>query len=44
LEEDVAAVHIRLTDEDLAAVDAAAPAGVAAGERYPAAGMARVNL
>jgi aryl-alcohol dehydrogenase-like predicted oxidoreductase len=44
LEEDMAAVHIRLTDEDLAAVDAAAPAGVAAGERYPAAGMARVNL
>jgi len=44
LEEDVAAVHIRLTEEDLAAVDAAAPAGVAAGERYPAAGMARVNL
>jgi aryl-alcohol dehydrogenase-like predicted oxidoreductase len=44
LEEDVATVHIRLTDEDLAAVDAAAPAGVAAGERYPAAGMARVNL
>jgi aryl-alcohol dehydrogenase-like predicted oxidoreductase len=44
LDEDVAAVHIRLTDEDLAAVDAAAPAGVAAGERYPAAGMARVNL
>jgi len=44
LEEDVAAVHARLTADDLAAIDAAAPAGVAAGERYPAAGMARVNL
>ncbi|HZM27804.1 MAG TPA: aldo/keto reductase [Gemmatimonadales bacterium] len=44
LEEDVAAVHVRLTADDLAAIDAAAPAGVAAGERYPAAGMARVNL
>jgi aryl-alcohol dehydrogenase-like predicted oxidoreductase len=44
LEEDVAAVHIRLTADDLAAIDAVAPAGVAAGEPYPAAGMARVNL
>jgi len=44
LEENAAAAQIRLTPDDLGAIDAAAPAGVAAGERYPAAGMARVNL
>jgi aryl-alcohol dehydrogenase-like predicted oxidoreductase len=44
LEENAAAAEIRLTSDDLGAIDAAAPAGVAAGERYPAAGMARVNL
>jgi hypothetical protein len=33
-----------MTADDLTAIDAAAPAGVAAGERYPAGGMARVNL
>jgi aryl-alcohol dehydrogenase-like predicted oxidoreductase len=44
LEENAAAAEIRLTPEDLGSIDAAAPAGVAAGERYPAAGMARVNL
>jgi len=44
LEENAAAAEIRLTPDDLGAIDAAAPAGVAAGERYPAAGMARVNL
>lgn len=44
LEENAGAAEIRLTPDDLAAIDAAAPAGVAAGERYPAAGMARVNL
>jgi aryl-alcohol dehydrogenase-like predicted oxidoreductase len=44
LEENAAAAHVTLTANDLAAIDAAAPAGVAAGERYPAGGMARVNL
>lgn len=44
LEENAAAAAIRLTNDDLAAIDAAAPAGVAVGERYPAAGMARVNI
>jgi aryl-alcohol dehydrogenase-like predicted oxidoreductase len=44
LEENAAAAEIKLTPDDLGAIDAAAPAGVAAGERYPAAGMARVNL
>jgi aryl-alcohol dehydrogenase-like predicted oxidoreductase len=44
LEENAAAAEITLSPDDLEAIDAAAPAGVAAGERYPAAGMARVNL
>jgi aryl-alcohol dehydrogenase-like predicted oxidoreductase len=43
LEENVAALEISLTPNDLARIDAAAPAGAAAGERYPAAGMAAVN-
>jgi aryl-alcohol dehydrogenase-like predicted oxidoreductase len=44
LEENVAAVDVTLTDEDLAALDEAAPVGVAAGDRYPEAGMRQVNL
>jgi aryl-alcohol dehydrogenase-like predicted oxidoreductase len=43
LEENAAAAEISLSPDDLAAIDAAAPAGVAAGERYPAASMATVN-
>ncbi len=35
LEENAAASEIELTSDDLARIDAAAPAGVAAGERYP---------
>lgn len=35
LEENVAACDLRLTEEDLARLDAIAPAGVAAGGRYP---------
>src|SRR5436189_2049911 len=35
LEENAAAVDIELSADDLARIDAAAPAGVAAGERYP---------
>jgi aryl-alcohol dehydrogenase-like predicted oxidoreductase len=38
LEDNVAALELELTPEDLAAIAAAAPAG-AAGERYPAAAM-----
>jgi aryl-alcohol dehydrogenase-like predicted oxidoreductase len=34
LEENVAAVNIALTPEELARLDAAFPAGAAAGERY----------
>ena len=39
LEENVAATDITLSDDDLAAIDRVAPAGVAAGERYAPAGM-----
>ena len=35
LEQNVAATDIELTADDLAQIDAIAPAGVAAGERYP---------
>jgi len=35
LEENVAATQIELTDEDLRALDEAAPVGAAAGDRYP---------
>ncbi len=43
LEENAAAVEITLTPDDLARIDAFAPRGVAAGERYPAAMMGSVN-
>jgi aryl-alcohol dehydrogenase-like predicted oxidoreductase len=44
LEEDIEAVNIRLSAEELARIEKAAPKGVAAGERYPDEGMRRVNL
>ena len=44
LEENLKAMDIALTAEDLAALDAAFPPGAAAGDRYPPDGMARVNL
>jgi aryl-alcohol dehydrogenase-like predicted oxidoreductase len=44
LEENVTAATIRLSAEELAALDDVAPVGVAAGDRYPAEGMKRVNL
>jgi aryl-alcohol dehydrogenase-like predicted oxidoreductase len=43
LQENVAAVDIALSDEDLAAIDQVAPAGVAAGERYAPGGMQAVH-
>ncbi len=43
LEENAAAVNIRLTPQDLARIDQAIPAGAAAGLRYPEGGMKRVN-
>ncbi len=42
LEENVAAAEVELSEEDLRRIDAAAPAGAAAGERY--ADMSPVNL
>ncbi len=36
LDENLGALEVRLTSEDLAAIDAIAPRGVAAGDRYPA--------
>ncbi|WP_248961517.1 aldo/keto reductase [Sphaerisporangium perillae] len=43
LEANAAAVEITLTSGDLAAIDAVAPRGVAAGDRYPAAAMNAVH-
>ncbi|AFD09409.1 aldo/keto reductase [Solitalea canadensis] len=43
LEENAAAVDIKLTVEELKAIDAIAPKGIAAGERYNEAGMKIVN-
>ena len=44
LEEDAGAVDVRLSPEDLAAIDQVAPHGAAAGERYTPTMMARVNV
>jgi aryl-alcohol dehydrogenase-like predicted oxidoreductase len=43
LEENVGAVNVKLTPEDLRRIDEVAPHGAAAGERYPQAAMAAVN-
>ena len=43
LEENAAAAAITLSAAELARIDAVAPPGAAAGERYPEAGMASVN-
>ncbi len=43
LEQNVAALEVRLTPEDLRRIDEIAPKNVAAGTRYPEAGMAAVN-
>jgi aryl-alcohol dehydrogenase-like predicted oxidoreductase len=43
LEENVAALAISLSKEDLARIDAAAPRGAASGDRYPAASMVHLN-
>ena len=44
LEENLGALAVRLEAADFTALDAAFPPGAAAGTRYPAAGMAAVNL
>jgi aryl-alcohol dehydrogenase-like predicted oxidoreductase len=43
LEENVKALEVKLTKEDLAHIDEAAPVGVAAGMRYPEMAMKAVN-
>jgi aryl-alcohol dehydrogenase-like predicted oxidoreductase len=43
LEENIAAGEVTLTKDELAAIDAIAPNGAAAGLRYPAASMSSVN-
>ena len=43
LEENLAALEVELTPDDLAEIDEVAPKGVAAGERYAAGGMKTVN-
>jgi len=43
LEENVGALDVQLTPEDLRRIDEIAPQGVAAGTRYPEGGMATVN-
>lgn len=43
LEDNVGALEVVLTQEDLARIDQLLPKGVAAGDRYTAAGMADVN-
>ena len=43
LEENVRAVEVKLSKDDLAALDALAPRGVAAGARYDEGGMAAVG-
>ena len=44
LEENVAALDLKLTQEDLERIDNIAPLGVAAGSRYPEAGMRLVGV
>jgi aryl-alcohol dehydrogenase-like predicted oxidoreductase len=43
LEENVGALNVKLTPEDLRRIDEVAPHGAAAGDRYPQAAMAAVN-
>jgi len=43
LEENVGALEVRLTADDLRRIDEIAPKGVAAGDRYPEAAMKAVN-
>jgi aryl-alcohol dehydrogenase-like predicted oxidoreductase len=44
LDENVAAVQIELTKEELATIDSMIPKNAASGERYPESGMKMVNL
>ena len=44
VQENVGALDVEITPEDLERLDEIAPRGVAAGARYAEAGMATVNL
>jgi aryl-alcohol dehydrogenase-like predicted oxidoreductase len=44
LEENVAALNLALSPDDLARLEAVAPRGAASGERYPEAMLKMVNL
>lgn len=44
LEENIGALNVHLSKEELDQIEAIAPKGVAAGGRYPQAGMASVNV
>jgi aryl-alcohol dehydrogenase-like predicted oxidoreductase len=44
LDENLGALKVRLTPDDLRQIDDAIPAGSASGERYPAQGMKAVNI
>ncbi|WP_240417068.1 aldo/keto reductase [Paenibacillus periandrae] len=44
LEENIGALKVKLTDQDLARITEFAPKGIAAGERYAAASMKSLNL
>jgi aryl-alcohol dehydrogenase-like predicted oxidoreductase len=44
LDENVGALQVRLSKDDIEAISAAAPVGAAAGMRYPAENMKRVYL
>jgi len=44
LEANAAAVEVALTDDEVGALDQAIPPGAAAGTRYPAGGMKRLNI
>jgi len=44
LDQNIAAAAIRLSEDELARLDRILPPGAAAGERYPAGGMAAINL
>jgi aryl-alcohol dehydrogenase-like predicted oxidoreductase len=43
LDDNLGAIDVTLSADDLASIDAVLPAGVASGDRYPAAGMATVG-
>jgi aryl-alcohol dehydrogenase-like predicted oxidoreductase len=44
LEQNVSALEIELSSEDLVAIDEAVPRGSVAGDRYAAEQMSRINL